>query len=337
MPTTHFPMNPKVLECYQKHHINLETIKDIVHVKGEFKTVQTCVCHIPKNYTPQDYVFALDLDNTLTYHEKTLYVKHADDIHLLPNRFSVLQKIFEMGYTIVVFTNQATMNAPTAQERMKNFLKQVKLPIYVFAAVKKDKYRKPEIGMWDLFLKISGIKPKKIYFSGDALGREFDFADSDKEFGEAIGATILTPEEVFGEFDLDSIPTGTSRVNTRELVLFVGAPGSNKTTLYKEKYPDYVHVNKDSQKTREMSVFRKALKEGRNIVVDDTNPTREVRETFIGEAKKLGYKITILYFVKAGHNYNDRRAKKVPDVVYHMFFKKLERPGDDEGDMYLVW
>lgn len=328
-----FTINPEVAKCYKKHGIRLENILDIVRKKDlEFETFATCIYHIPRDYKPKNYVFALDLDNTLTYHEKTLYVKHADDIHLLPQRYKVLQKIFKSGYTIVIFTNQSTMNAKTAIKRMQNFLQQVNLPIYVFAALKKDKFRKPDTGMWELFLKKSGIVPKKIYFSGDALGREFDFSDSDREFAKAFDATIVTPEKLFGEFDPNTIPK-----RKKEVVLFVGAPGSNKSTLYRQKYSDYAYVNKDTQKTKEMTVYKLALKNGRNIVVDNTNPTKEVRDTFIKMAKSLGYSITILYFVKAGHNYNDKRAKKVPDLVYHVFFKKLEVPTDEEGQIYLVY
>lgn len=327
------PFNKEVEKCYKKLGITLGNISDIV-IKNDiaFQIKETCVYHIPKNYTPKNYIFAFDLDNTLTYHEKSLYVKYPDDIYVLPNRYQTLQTVFKMGYTIVVFTNQSTMKAETAIKRMQNFLKQVNLPIYVFAALKKDKYRKPDIGMWNLFLEKSKIKPEKIYFSGDALGREFDFADSDKDFGENIAAKIFTPEEVFGQFDPNTVEK-----RKKEVVLFVGAPGTNKSTLYKQKYSDYVHVNKDTQKTKEMSIYKLALKNGQNIVVDDTNPTREIRQSFISLAKQLGYKITILYFVKAGHNYNDKRAKKVPAVVYHMFFKKLEVPTRDEGNVYLVW
>ena len=68
-----------------------------------------------------------------------------------------------------------------------------------------------------------------------------------------------------------------------------------------------------------------------------TNPTKEIREKYIKPAKRVGYSITLLYFVKAGHNYNDKRPKKVPDVVYHVFFKKLEPPTSDEGNVYIVY
>lgn len=327
-------INPEVENCYKKYMITFEKIFNIVRKNDIVFQVEnnSCIYHIPRDYIPKNYIFALDLDNTLTYHEKTLYVKHSDDIHLLPNRYDILQKIFKLGYTIVVFTNQSTMNSTTAIKRMQTFLEQVNLPIYVFASLKKDKYRKPDIGMWELFLCKSRLKPKKIYFSGDASGREFDFADSDKIFAKNINATIFTPEEIFGEFDPQTVPK-----REKEVVLFVGAPGSNKSTLYNQKYSDYVHVSKDIQKTKEMSIYMSALKNNQNIVVDDTNPTKDVRSTFIDPAKKLGYNVTILYFVKAGHNYNDKRAKKVPDLVYYIFFKKLEVPTEEEGNVYLVY
>lgn len=328
-------INPKIEKCYQKLGLTVEKIKDIFY-KGKYqmKTKDTCVYYVPENYKPQDYVFAVDLDNTLTYNEQSLYIKHPDDIKLLPNRLETLQKIFKMGYTIAVFTNQATMKEPDVMKRMKNFLQLVNLPVFVFASVKKDNYRKPEIGMWNLFLNLSKIIPKKVYFSGDALGREVDFSDSDRKFAEKIKSSILVPEEVFGEFDPETIPKNK---NSKELVIFVGAPGSNKTTLYRQHYSDYVHVSKDIQKTREMKVFFTALKENKNIVVDDTNPTKAIRAQFIEPAKNLGYSIVLVYFVRAGHNYNDKRVEKVPDVVYHTFFKKLEPPDNEEGDTYIVY
>ena len=328
-----FAYNPTVKKCYDDLNLTVRSVKDIVYEDAFLcQKKDTCVFYIPKRYRPQNYVFALDLDNTLTYHETSLYVKHPDDIKLLPKRLETLQKIFKLGYTIAVFTNQATMNAEQVSQRMHNFLKLIKLPIYVFAAVKKDKYRKPETGMWDLFLRESKVSPQVVFFSGDALGRYFDFSDSDKEFAHNIKAKIKTPEEVFGEFDPKSMV-----MKKKELVVFVGAPGANKTSLYKQKYSSYVHVSKDLLKTKEMEVFNLAIKRGDNVVVDNTNPTKEIRNVYIDKGKKAGYSITILYFVKPGHNFNEKREKKVPDVVYHKFFKMLEPPTTEEGDVYLVY
>jgi predicted kinase len=86
-----------------------------------------------------------------------------------------------------------------------------------------------------------------------------------------------------------------------------------------------------------MAIFNSALKNRENIVVDNTNPTIETRQQYILPAKQAGYSITILYFVKAGHNYNDKRVNKVPQLVYHRFYKLLQPPTEEEGKVYLVW
>jgi bifunctional polynucleotide phosphatase/kinase len=146
-------------------------------------------------------------------------------------------------------------------------------------------------------------------------------------------ADIIHPENLFGIFDNNSIPK-----RKKEVVLFVGPPGANKSTMYKQKYKDYVYINKDTQKTREMKLYLEALKTGRNIVVDDTNPSVEVRNAFIEPARKNGYEITILHFVRPGHNYNEKReVKKVPRIVYSIFYSRLQVPSEEEGDVYTVW
>jgi DNA 3'-phosphatase len=339
------PINPIIEKCYKNYNVNIDILKNKIKFpidKNNIYQTGECIYYIPPNYTPQNYIFAFDLDNTLTYHILDMYPKTGKDIYLLPNRFPVLEYLFLSGYTIAVFTNHASVTIPNIKERIYNFLKMVNLPIYVFAAHGRDKktgkniYRKPEIGMWELFLEKSKIKPKKIYFSGDALGRDAnaDFADSDKVFGERIGATIIDPENLFGVFDIDSIPK-----RKKEVVIFVGPPGANKSTMYNRKYKDYIYINKDTQKTREMKLYLNALQTGKSIVVDDTNPSAETRKKFIDPAKNKGYKITILHFVIPGHNYNAKRegVKKVKTLAYSMFYNRFNIPTSEEGDIYIVW
>lgn len=323
------PSNPKVKSCLEKLGIISPTI---TYSLSDVRISETCVYNVPPNYTPSPYLFLFDLDSTLTYHQKTLFIKHPDDIHLIPNRLKYLRQLFYEGYTIVVFTNQATMNASSVELRIKNFLKLVNIPIYVFASVKKDKYRKPEIGMWKLFLSLTKLKPKKIYFTGDALGRHFDFADSDKLFAEKIGAQIFEPEEIFEPFDPSLIIH-----SKREVVILVGAPGSNKSTFARTHLPKHRLISKDIHKQNEMRYFLSAIRNNENVVVDDTNPSIEVRQQFIVPAKKLGYSIILLYFVRAGQNYNEKREEKVPQIAYHIFYKKLQVPTETEGDVYIVY
>lgn len=70
-------------------------------------------------------------------------------------------------------------------------------------ATAKDDNRKPAPGMWNHFTKECNggveIDKEKSFYVGDAAGRSFDFADSDKEFAKVIGVAFKTPDEVFGE------------------------------------------------------------------------------------------------------------------------------------------
>lgn len=54
-----------------------------------------------------------------------------------------------------------------------------------------------------------------------------------------------------------------------------GFPGSGKST-FAEQYKGYVIVNRDTLKTWQkcVEVAKKALKEGKSVIVDNTNPDK---------------------------------------------------------------
>jgi bifunctional polynucleotide phosphatase/kinase len=69
-----------------------------------------------------------------------------------------------------------------------------------------DKYRKPSIYFWDLFLHRceSPIDYEKSFYCGDCAGRLYnpttkvpDYKDSDLKFAINAGLKFLTPEELF--------------------------------------------------------------------------------------------------------------------------------------------
>jgi bifunctional polynucleotide phosphatase/kinase len=193
-----------------------------------FKQYKTIFYYEPTEYVRSELVFGFDLDWTLTYNEKHLFPKEATDIYIFPNRKQILEKIIKDGYNIVIFTNQYAKTKKEKQnkvERLKTFIDKLNLPVCVYISTEKDNYRKPEIGMWNFFKKDRDIK--NVIFVGDALGRPQDFSDSDRLFGEKINACeIKSAEDFFGSSIIPSIQ------NEKELIVFVGMPGSGKSTYY---------------------------------------------------------------------------------------------------------
>ena len=116
-------------------------------------------------------------------------------------------------YLVVIFTNQGAVVARKDAKLYTKFTQRVngvvaatKLTeqVVVYAAPKNpDKLtRKPEIGMWtalEQFVAENGysIDKLRLYFVGDAAGRQGDHSDSDKVFAENVGIAFRTPEEEF--------------------------------------------------------------------------------------------------------------------------------------------
>lgn len=84
----------------------------------------------------------------------------------------------------------------------------------------------------------------------------------------------------------------------RELVVFIGSPGSGKSTFYHQFMSSYVHVNNDTLKTKEkcMKVCKEALMGGKSVVIDNQNHTAEVRNRYISIAKELGVPVRAFLF-----------------------------------------
>ena len=129
----------------------------------------------------------------------------------------------------------------------------------------------------------------------------------------------------------------------QRLIILVGLPGSGKSTFYREKFSDLVLVSKDlmspntrrkDERQREQIVA--SLREGRSVVVDNTNPTREARAPLIALGKSLGAQIVGYYF-SAGvkeciaRNAGREGRARVPNVAIFAIAKKLEPPVVEEG------
>ncbi|OAP60962.1 polynucleotide kinase 3'-phosphatase [Fonsecaea erecta] len=199
-----------------------------------------------------------------------------------------LKSLHDDGYLIVILSNQSAISlkdnskSKTLKKDMAsltNFksqatsiLRQLDLPISIYAATAQDRYRKPRLGMWEEMLEDYDLQAEgavdmtNSFYVGDAAGRDKtdkrrkDHATSDRDLAANIGIQFHTPEEFFlGEttepyehvFDpskhLELAKPSDSTVNgavehtvsapftknsPHELVIFCGSPGAGKSTFY---------------------------------------------------------------------------------------------------------
>ena len=123
-----------------------------------------------------------DLDWTLVRPESSKFPRNYSDNVIMNNRITVLKEYIKMGYGIVIFThldvmlistilgsskittNQKLTNKENLQfkyNRISDIMNKFKvegIPLVIYMATADDKYRKPNVGMWDQFRR--SYKPK---------------------------------------------------------------------------------------------------------------------------------------------------------------------------------
>ena len=138
-------------------------------------------------------------------------------------------------------------------------------------------------------------------------------------------------------------PRNRETAQPRQLILFIGLPAAGKSTYYREHFADtHVHVSKDLMpKTKRSDAvmvmqIEAALAEGKSVVVDNTNPSVDVRAPLIALGRRHGARIIAYYFdteVKTVLARNRLREDiaRVPDVAIFATRKKLVPPSVEEG------
>ncbi|KAI8471367.1 MAG: polynucleotide kinase 3 phosphatase-domain-containing protein [Monoraphidium minutum] len=171
--------------------------------------------------TPSEKIAAFDLDGTLIITSSgNRFAAHSADWRFFNKKVEkVVKEYAEDGYKVVIFSNQGSIRsalggkaADNVKRRVEAVVEKLGVPVQVFMAPQKDKFRKPEPGMWEFMIAScnGGLKPflEDSFFVGDAAGRdaatnggEQDFSDSDKEFAAKIGLPFKLPEDVFGAME----------------------------------------------------------------------------------------------------------------------------------------
>uniref|UniRef100_A0A1A8D7H0 Polynucleotide kinase 3'-phosphatase n=2 Tax=Nothobranchius kadleci TaxID=1051664 RepID=A0A1A8D7H0_NOTKA len=264
------------------------------------------------------------------------------------------------------------------KSKVEDILAALQLPVQVFVATGPGIYRKPVMGMWKYLCEeandgVTVDKTQSLYV-GDAAGRpenwapgrkKKDFSCSDRLFALNIGLQFHTPEEYFlgwksapyslPSFDprkLDSTsrlwdPPSASLTSTEtEVIVAVGYPAAGKSTFFHTHIipKGYVYVNRDTLGSWQncVSACERALKEGRSVAIDNTNPDPESRKRYVGVAKAAGVSCRCFHFTatleQAKHNNRFRemvpsgsKHAKVNDMVFHSYKKHFVAPALSEG------
>ncbi|XP_026799229.3 bifunctional polynucleotide phosphatase/kinase [Pangasianodon hypophthalmus] len=264
------------------------------------------------------------------------------------------------------------------KSKVEDVLQTLNLPVQVFVAAGPGIYRKPVTGMWEHLCEKANdgvpVDKSQCVYVGDAAGRPVnwapgkkkkDFSCSDRLFALNIGVQFHTPEEFFlgwkpAPFSMPSLdprgldpkarlydpPNASLTSTSQEIIVAVGFPGSGKSTFFQTHIipKGYVYVNRDTLGSWQhcVSACERALKEGRSVAVDNTNPDLESRKRYVDVSKSAGVPCRCFNFTasleQAKHNNRFREmvpsaTKHAPvnDMVFHSYKKKFVAPTLSEG------
>jgi len=125
-------------------------------------------------------------------------------------------------------------------------------------------------------------------------------------------------------------------VNKLEYVLMIGVALSGKTTYLKANFNhERVALSFfDNDRKKEFKYIEECLKEGKNVVIDDTNLTASIRKQHIDLAKKYNAKVRgVLMNTSSVLLEKRQKSRRVPfplAVIYKQL-KQLETPVIEEG------
>lgn len=300
-------------------------------------------------------IAGFDLDNTIikTKSGKKFPKDYEDWIFMYPNIIEKINDLYNNGFNIVIITNQKNLkNIDEWKQKIINIFTILNINIDIYVSLIDNEYRKPNIGLWTKY--INNYTPNTFY-CGDACGRNNDHSDTDFKFALNLKIEFMSPEFLFLSID-DKLQYTTKYPNIfnesinkyffnccdyQELIIMVGPPGSGKTYYSKNYINNYEYINRDTEKTitRCLKLCEKYIVLKKNVVIDNTNPSKKSRKPFIDIAKKYNINIRCINFITSFdlciHNNIYRNlttdVNVVPKIVYNIYNKNFENPHKDEG------
>lgn len=284
-----------------------------------------------KSFRFRQKLAGFDYDHTLVKPKSnSTFSKNVDDwMYIRDNVKSQIKKLYEKGFSIVIFTNQTQQ---FKKDQIDIVLNSLEIPYKCYIMYNKQ-IKKPNPKCFLDYLNDKKIDSESFYV-GDALGRENDWSDSDKVFAENCNLKYKSPEEMFPFKKKKEKELVLS--DKQELIIMVGYPGSGKSTFVKQKINGYLILSGDILKTESkiLKQLEKGLDEGKSIVIDATNPSKEKRLVFIKVAKKKRINVRIVHIttpIEESLLQNQNRDIKIPKIAFYIYRKKFIKPNKDEG------
>lgn len=131
-----------------------------------------------------------------------------------------------------------------------------------------------------------------------------------------------------------------------EAIIFIGIQASGKSTFYKKNFfNSHIRISLDllNTKNKQRIFLETCFLTHSRFVVDNTNPKKEDRASFIQKAKENKYKVTGYYFSTTPKEAILRNSKRVgkeniPVPGIYGTYKKMVIPSYEEGfdELYKV-
>ena len=250
----------------------------------------------------------------------------------------------------------------------------INIPISIYAATADYLYRKPLPKLWNIILdnlKDVNLKINKLsFYCGDAAGRKNDHNDTDYKFAVNCNLEFKIPEMLFLNQEVDpndkltitypdlSLIPFSQKINLNkkylfnpisedknELILMIGFPGSGKTYFAKTfiEPNGYIYISQDQLKTKAKCIkeLKTNLELNKNIVIDNLNYSKAIRQEYISIAKQYNYEIRCIVLNTSKelskHNMMCRFytsngvISRIPELVFNNYNKKYEVPEMNEN------